>query len=276
MDYIAIKDLEVFAHHGVYDFETKKGQTFLVNAKFFLDLQPAGCSDDLHLTINYGTLCQEISGFLQEHTYQLLEAAAENCIRYLLLKYPLIQKIQLELDKPQAPISLPFSSVSVRLERQWHKVYLALGSNMGDREGYLVNAIEGLKQISGVRVDGVAEFLETAPYGYTNQATFLNTCVKLETILEAHELLEHLQALEQAAGRTREIHWGPRTLDLDILFYDDLICDSATLTLPHPDLQNRNFVLGPLMELCPHLIHPVYRKSIKDLYLQLKKQETQL
>jgi dihydroneopterin aldolase/2-amino-4-hydroxy-6-hydroxymethyldihydropteridine diphosphokinase len=136
-DEIRIDELEIFAHHGVYDFETQNGQKFYVNAVLYTDTHKAGATDELTDSTNYGEVCSFITDFLIKNTYKLLEAAAEKVTEAILLTFPLIKGVSFEIRKPEAPIGLPFGSVSVKIERFWHTAYIALGSNMGDKEKYL-------------------------------------------------------------------------------------------------------------------------------------------
>ena len=183
MDKIIITDLELFGRHGVYPEEQVLGQKFLVSAELFMDTRKAGKTDCLEESVNYGTVCHEIKTFLEEHTYHLIEAAAEHTAEYLLLQFPLLSQVTLELKKPWAPIGLSVESVSVKIARKWHTVYAALGSNMGDREAYLAGAVNALRDTEGIRVETVSDFLMTAPYGVTDQDPFLNGCMKLQTLL---------------------------------------------------------------------------------------------
>lgn len=269
-DQIKIENLEVYAAHGVFQEETREGQLFLVDVTLNTDLRQAGLSDQLTLSTHYGEVCEVINGYLREHTFQLIEAAAEHLAEELLLRFPLVISLALELKKPHAPIRLPFSNVSVKMERGWKKAYLGIGSNLGDRRKYLEQGISGLKnnlRIRKVRCSGV---LETKPYGGVEQGDFCNAAIELETLLPPYELLDFLHQLEEKAGRERKIRWGPRTLDLDILFYEDFISQDPVLTVPHPDMANRAFVLEPLSELCPWYLHPVTGKSIRQMLEELK------
>ncbi|MCD8341171.1 MAG: 2-amino-4-hydroxy-6-hydroxymethyldihydropteridine diphosphokinase [Clostridiales bacterium] len=265
MDELRIRGLRVFAHHGVYEEETRLGQTFVVNATLFLSTRQGGLTDSLEDTVSYAEVCQFLTDYLQAHTWKLLEAAAEHTCRALLLRYPLLRGAELELAKPSAPIPLPFDSVSVCISRSWRRAFLGLGSNLGDKKAYLDGAVEGLRRNPDIRVKAVSAYRTTKPYGGVAQEDFLNAAVEIETLLPPYELLDALHRLEQAAGRERLVHWGPRTLDLDILFYDDLVQDDADLTIPHPDLQNRRFVLEPMAELAPNLVHPVLRQTMGQL-----------
>ena len=110
----------------------------------------------------------------------------------------------------------------------------------------------------------------TEPYGYTEQDEFLNSVMKIRTILPPHELLDRLHELEQEANRVRVIHWGPRTLDLDILLYDDLILDDEELHIPHIEMHKRDFVLIPLAQIAPWVRHPVYNQTVQELLERLK------
>ena len=269
LDEIRIEELEVFANHGVFPEENVLGQKFLVSAVLYTDTRKAGQTDDLTASIHYGEVCAFIDRYLREHTFKLLERAAECLAEELLLNTNHLRKVRLEIKKPWAPVGLPLKTVSVSVEREWHDAVIALGSNMGDRQGYLDGAVEKLDVVQGCRVRKVSGFLETPPYGVTDQADFLNGCLKMETLLYPRELLEELHRIEQEAGRERIIHWGPRTLDLDIIFYDDLVCEEDDLCIPHVEMHKRKFVLEPLAEIAPYKRHPVYGKTVKEMLAEL-------
>ena len=268
-DEIRIEGLEVYAYHGVYPEEREKGQTFYVNATLYTDTHKAGLEDKLELSTNYGDVCLFINQWMKEYTYQLLETVAEKLSKAILLKYNLISSVDLEIRKPEAPIELPFGCVSVKVHRGWHKVYLALGSNMGDKEDYINGAIHALKEHPQIKVNKISDMIVTKPYGGVKQDDFLNGALEAETLLSPEELLEACHDIEDAANRRRTIHWGPRTLDIDILFYDKLIFESDTLVIPHPDLENRDFVLKPMNMLAPNFRHPVLKKTMAQLLQEL-------
>ncbi|HET7558627.1 MAG TPA: 2-amino-4-hydroxy-6-hydroxymethyldihydropteridine diphosphokinase [Limnochordia bacterium] len=134
------------------------------------------------------------------------------------------------------------------------RAFVSLGSNMGEPAAYLDAALLGLAELPKTRLAARSARYETAPVGKTDQPWFLNEVAELETSLAPHELLRGLFAIENRNGRVRTIRWGPRTLDLDLLLYGDLRHDDAELTLPHPRLTERAFVLVPLAELAPELV----------------------
>lgn len=269
MDQIRIENLEVYAHHGVFPQETQKGQIFVIDAVLYTDLKAAGMADELALSTNYGEVCHFIDDYLRENTFLLIEAAAEHLTKELLLHFQRIERLVLEIKKPHAPIGLPFSSVSVKIERGWKKAYLGIGSNLGDKQTFIEKGIEGLKDNPMIRDVKCSKIIATPPYGGVEQDDFLNAAIELKTLLTPYELLSFLHELEAEAGRERKVHWGPRTLDLDILFYQDFLSNDPVLTVPHPDMENRQFVLEPLNELCPWYFNPVTGKNIRQMYLEL-------
>ena len=270
-DKISIKNLEVFAHHGVFPEENKLGQKFLVSAVLYTDTRTAGITDDLTKSIHYGIVSQKITEFLQQHTYQLIETAAEQLVQELLLTTEHLQAVTLELKKPWAPVGLPLETVSVTITRAWHTACIALGSNMGDKKAYLDGAVKALSESSCCQVLKVSDYLVTAPYGGVEQDDFLNGCLTMRTLLTPHELLDRLHEIEQDARRERLIHWGPRTLDLDILLYDDLVMADETLIIPHVEMHLRDFVLKPLAQIAPWVRHPVFGMTVCQMLAQIEK-----
>lgn len=265
LDKIHIRNLEVFGRHGVLPEENRLGQKFVINATLYLSTRKAGLKDDLIGTIHYGDASRFMTSFMKEHTFKLIEAAAEQMARTMLLQFPGLEKMKLELLKPWAPIGLPLESVSVEIERGWHRAFVAVGSNLGDKEKYIQAGIAYLRDCEDCRVEQVSKLIATSPYGVTEQPEFLNGMIELKTLLEPLELLALLHEAEQEAGRERLLRWGPRTLDLDIIFYDDWMVDTQELKIPHPDMQNRTFVLEPLAELAPYLRHPLRNQTVEQM-----------
>lgn len=271
-DQIKITDLEVFANHGVFSEENKLGQKFLVSAVLYTDTRKAGKTDDLTASIHYGEVSAFITKYMKEHTYQLLERVAEILAEEMLKSISGLCKIDLEIKKPWAPVGLPLKTVSVKISREWHTTYIALGSNIGDSETYLNEAVEKIGQIPTCTVEKVSSYLVTEPYGVTDQPDFLNACLKLRTLLYPEELLKELNRIEKEAGRERIIHWGPRTLDLDILLYDDIVLEEDDLCIPHVEMHKRSFVLEPLAEIAPYKRHPVYGKTVREMLEEIQAQ----
>lgn len=270
MDKIQVKGLKVFAHHGVYPEESAQGQNFYVSATLDVDTRAAGLSDDLDASVDYGDLCLFIDRYMKKNTFKLLETVTENLAREILHRYPLVKSVEVSVSKPQAPIPLPFEDVSVTIQRKWHEAYIAFGSNMGDREEYIEEGLSALKHEQDVEVLQTSTIIETEPYGGVEMDPVLNGVVKVKTLLTPYELLKLCNKIEAAAGRERTVHWGPRTLDLDILFYDKLVLEDPTLTIPHIDMKHRDFVLKPMAEIAPGLVHPVYNKTMADMLDELE------
>lgn len=269
MDCISIKNLEVFSRHNVFDGENTLGQKFAIDMKLFLDTRKAGISDDIDKSIEYAGVCHFISAFIKGHTYKLIETTAERLAEDILIEYPILNKIELTVKKPWAPVGLPIEEVAVTIERAWHTVFLSLGSNMGDREEYIKKAIKQLSENDKIIIEKESRLIETEPYGMEQQGKFLNSAVKIKTLLDPVELLVFCKNLEKMAGRVKTEHWGPRPLDIDLIFYDKDIIDLEDLVVPHYDVKNRQFVLEPLCEIAPYYRHPIYNKSVKEMFNEL-------
>lgn len=266
MTKIKIKDLLVFANHGVLKEENSLGQKFIVSIEIdaFTNM-----SDSIDNTINYAEVCEFVESEMQNNTYALIETAANKLAKSIMLNYPLSNAVRVEIKKPWAPIGKNLDYVSVEFESKWHTVYIALGANLGDRRGHLLSAVDKIRQNPICRVNKVSDFIETKPVGYKNQNDFLNGCMEIETLYEPFELLEFLHKIEDEDGRTHDIHWGPRTIDLDIIYYDDIIIYNEKLVIPHKEMCKRFFVLKPLSELAPDKRHPVSGKTAYEMIAEL-------
>ncbi|QHQ62797.1 2-amino-4-hydroxy-6-hydroxymethyldihydropteridine diphosphokinase [Anaerocolumna sedimenticola] len=269
MDQIRITNLEVFGHHGVYKEENVLGQKFLVTVILYADLSKASGNDDLSRSVNYGEVCHFIKREVEKYTFKLIETLTEHLAREILIHFPLIEKVNLEVKKPWAPILLPIETVSVVMEREWHRVYLSIGSNLGDKEKNLKTAVELLKADNLCKVANVSNFIVTAPVGGVEQDDFLNGALEIQTLRTPFELLELIHEIEAKLKRERIIHWGPRTIDLDILYYDEIVINTENLIIPHPEIKNREFVLKPLYEIAPDYIHPIYKATTYQLLQDL-------
>jgi 2-amino-4-hydroxy-6-hydroxymethyldihydropteridine diphosphokinase len=149
------------------------------------------------------------------------------------------------------------------------RVFIALGSNLGDRRKNILEAVWRMEQRKGIKILKLSSIIETEPYGYKEQNKFLNGACLVETELSPRELLTALLEIEKAMGRERTIHWGPRNIDLDIIFYENFVIDEEELKVPHPDAHNRIFVMGPIAQIAPDYVHPVLKKSVTEIFNEL-------
>jgi len=151
--------------------------------------------------------------------------------------------------------------------------YIGLGSNVGDKADNIKKALEILDQFDGLKIVKVSSFYETEPVGYEDQDWFVNAVAKIETTLTAEQLLSIFKRAEKQIGRKDRVRWGPREIDLDLLFYDQIIVNTNDLIIPHPGLHERAFVLAPLAEIAPDFVHPIIKKTIAELLAGLRSQK---
>lgn len=273
MDSITIKNLEIFSNHGVLKEENVLGQKFLISCEIYLDTEAAGKSDDIEKSVNYSDICHTIKEIMEQNTFKLIERAAETISEIILLKYDKIQSIKTEVKKPWAPILLPLEYVSVLVERRWNTVFLSLGSNMNDKKANLELALSEFEKNEKIKNITVSDMIVTEPVGNVEQDDFLNCCVRFDTLYSPHELLDFTMETEKKAKRERLVHWGPRTLDIDIVLYGKQIIHDDRLTVPHIEMANRRFVLEPLCQLDPYAYNPALNKTAFTLFEELKTKE---
>ena len=290
LDKVIINKLECFGKHGVFKEENVLGQKFVVSAEMLVS---RSSNDDLATSVNYGEVSLFIDNIVRNKVFKLIETLAENIAEGILKNFN-VHEVTVKVEKPWAPVGLPLDSASVEIHRKWSKSYISFGSNMGEKSEYISNAIESIKANENIRVNKVSDIIVTKPYGGVEQDDFLNGCMEIETLYFPEQLLHFLQSLEQEAKRVRKVHWGPRTLDLDIvlyedeiinteeltvprtldldiLFYDNEIIDTVELHVPHIDMENRYFVLKPLSDIAPYAMHPIFHKSAIQMYKELEK-----
>ena len=265
MDEIRIEGLKVFAYHGVLEEESINGQDFYINAILRLSLQPAGISDELEQSVSYAEVCELIADVMRRKRFKLIESCAEAVSTALFGKYCRLRELELEVRKPQAPISEEFGCVSVRIVRKRHRVFIAYGSNAGDPEQHIEDGIASLDRDPMCRVKRMSGIIKSTPYGGVVQDDFLNGVLELSTLYEPEMLLKKLKEIEKEQGRVETLRWGPRTLDLDIILYDDIVMKTDELIIPHPDMCNRDFVMRPLAQIAPEVLHPVWHKTMAEL-----------
>lgn len=255
-DRIKLRGLRVRGYHGVLDSERRGGQEFLIDAVLNVDTRPAAATDDLSLTVDYAGLSERLAGIVAGEPVQLIETLAERLAQACLAE-PAVRQAEITVHKPNAPISLPFGDISVTIRRERRvPVVIALGSNLGDRRQELQRAVDELAATRGLRITAISPVYETAPVGGPEQPDYLNAVVLAETSRPAAELLQRAHTIEVAAQRTREVRWGPRTLDVDIIAYGAETSSDPVLTLPHPRAHERAFVLAPWRDADPGAVLP--------------------
>lgn len=270
MDKMFIRELELFGFHGVFEEEKRLGQKFIISLELDLDLKAAGRTVDLTKSVHYGELCEKVEQEFVRENYELIETAALKLADYILDEYKIINGVKVFLKKPWAPVKKHLDTVEIMIERKRHKAYIGLGSNIGDKEKYLKEAINKISSEKSVEIGKQSSFIVTKPWGYTEQDDFLNAVIEINTTLEPEELMDLLLKIEAELDRERIIKWGPRTIDLDIIMYDDLITSDEKVILPHPRMHEREFVLKSLNEIAPYLMHPVLNKRVFTLLEELK------
>lgn len=273
MDKMYIENLQIYGFHGVNQQEKDLGQRFIISAELFLDLREAGDSDNLNKTVNYAELCFEIEEQFTKQKYDLIESTVEKLAEFILLKHEIIERIKLKVKKPWAPIGKPVEYVAVEVDRKWHKAYIAIGSNIGNKEKNLLSAIELINKSTVTKVVSVSKFYETEPVGYLDQENFLNGAIEVKTLLSPKNLMKFLLEKEKELKRERIIKWGPRTIDLDILLYDNLVTFEQDIVIPHPRMEKRMFVLKPLSDIAPYIVHPLLNERIVDLMNKLTEEK---
>lgn len=269
MDKMFIRELELFGFHGVFEEEKKLGQKFIISLELELDLKTAGRTGDLTKSVHYGELCEKVEQEFVRESYELIETAALKLADFILDEYKIVNGIKILLKKPWAPVRKHLDTVEIIVERRRHKAYIGLGSNIGDKQKYLREAINKISAEKNIQIEKQSSFIVTKPWGYTDQDDFLNAVIEINTTLEPEELMELLLKIEIELDRERIIKWGPRTIDLDIIMYDDLITSEEKVVLPHPRMHEREFVLKSLNEIAPYLMHPVLNKRIFTLLEEL-------
>lgn len=256
MDRILIDDIRVMSLIGALPHEREAKQPLRVDLSIGLDLRDAGASDELDDTVHYGLVAERVVELAEESKHVLLERLAAD-IADTVLAFDRVEEVDVTVTKLRPPIPTPVQSTAVRMVRtraeaqvpplRRHEAIVALGSNLGDREGFLRFAVHELGNVTAM-----SQVFETEPIGGPDaQGAYLNMVVKVETSLDPYAFIRRCQRIEAGALRQRVVHWGPRTLDVDLLFFDEVSIDGPELTVPHPRTFERRFVLTPLSEVAP-------------------------
>ena len=237
-------------HTGCFDFEKKDGQKFIVSLELFVDRIKGCYTDELSDTVDYSKVYEITKEIVTSDSGNLIECLAQKIADGVLKADNRIEKVIVTVSKPEAPVKGIFETMEVTIERAKKEfVILSLGSNMGDREANILAAEEALKALPGIEGFTEASIYETEPVGLEDQPYFLNTCVGFYTDIEPFDLLDRIHVIENDLLRRREVHWGPRTIDIDIIFYGDKVIMKPELTVPHPRWYLRSFVTVPLREI---------------------------
>lgn len=266
---IIIESYEVTACHGVNPEEKTEPQRFVVSARLHLDIAAAAESDDIDKTVSYSAVCKRIKAFLSDEGKNLLEHLSLTLARDIMLAFPAVNRAEVTVKKPDAPMKGVFDWVGVQAVVTRNTAYIALGSSEGDRAAYLDRAIELLKQNPFVLSVLESGLIVTPPYGGVAQGEFLNSVARVVTLLDADGLFALMRDIENECGRVREKRWGDRTLDLDLVMFNDEVRGEGDLILPHPEMHKRDFVLRPLAEIAPYAVHPLIKKRVCELLADL-------
>ena len=250
LDKITLSKMEFEGHTGCLDFEKKGGQKFIVSLDIFIDRIKGCYTDELGDTVDYANIYEIVKEIVTGDSGNLIECLAQKISDGVLKADDRIEMVKVTVSKPEAPVKGIFETMEVSLERRRKEfVILSLGSNLGDREANILAAEEALRKLDGTEGFQYASIYETEPVGLEDQPYFLNTCVGFYTDIEPFELLDRIHVIENELLRTREVHWGPRTIDIDIIFYGERVIMKPELTVPHPRWYLRSFVTVPLREI---------------------------
>ncbi len=264
-DRITLSGVRGRGFHGVFEHERREGQEFVVDVELAVDLGPAGRSDDLADTVNYGEVGAAVLARIEGEPHDLVERLAE-LVADDALAHDAVDEVVVTVHKPQAPVGVPFGDVSVRLVRRREPVpvVVAVGANLpwgsSSPADTVASAVEALAHHPAVGAVRASAPVETEPVGGPDQPRYVNAVVLARTSLSPTSLLRELHALEAAFDRTREVRWGARTLDLDLVQYGDpaagtdVVSGRERLTLPHPRAHERGFVLVPWLDADPDAV----------------------
>ncbi|GGL42813.1 2-amino-4-hydroxy-6-hydroxymethyldihydropteridine diphosphokinase [Phycicoccus endophyticus] len=261
-DRVVLRGVRGRGHHGVFEHERREGQEFVVDVEAALDLAAAGRTDALVDSVDYGRLGAAVLARIEGEPFDLVERLAE-VIAQDVLAHSAVDEVTVTVHKPQAPVGVPFDDVAVRVVRRRAPlpVVLAVGANLpwgqSPPRDTVRSALEALAHHPALHDVRPSALVETDPVGGPEQPRYVNAVVLARTALSPASLLRELHALEAAFDRTREVRWGARTLDLDLVQYgdpatgSDVVSDREHLALPHPRAHERGFVLVPWLDADP-------------------------
>jgi dihydroneopterin aldolase/2-amino-4-hydroxy-6-hydroxymethyldihydropteridine diphosphokinase len=259
---IIIKDLILFGYHGVNEEEKIKGQEFLFNISILLDKDTAGRNgflkkDNIKNTVNYSEVIEIVKYINDNNKFDLLETLSNDIAKKILSFSPMIERVMVRVEKISPPISEKIGSVGAEIQvkkEEELKVFMSLGSNLGDREKNLRGAVDRIDRHRSIDVIKVSSIYETEPMYVKDQDSFFNIVIGagVGEGFSPFEMLGYLKSIEYSMGRKENtVKYGPRVIDIDILYFGETEIISDFLVIPHPRISERKFVLMPLNEIAP-------------------------
>jgi dihydroneopterin aldolase/2-amino-4-hydroxy-6-hydroxymethyldihydropteridine diphosphokinase len=277
---VTLEGVKLSAHLGCLDEEHGQSQEIRLD----IDLTVASPKEDsLAQVVDYRAVLATALEVVGRQHWNLLESLCCEIAHQLLLRFPKLIAVKVRVHTPEAPLGIPFTDLfaetTLTRDSDWpvHEdagpmtALVALGSNLGDRQETMRRALRGLGRMGFVRA--CSSLYATEPVGMREQPAFLNAVVRLESNIPPGELLARLKTLEADLGRKPALRWGPRVIDLDLLFYGDQVLQQDDLVIPHPRLHERGFVLFPLLEVAGDFLHPVFRQTVAELWLHWLEEE---
>lgn len=262
---LIIKELKIDAVIGCYDYERTQTQELVID--LILDLGNWDYTDELEHTVNYADVHAMITTLASNSDFLLVESLTKFLAQELFSRYQQIKKIAITISKPEVCTEKNCLIQASFTQSREYKVAIALGSNLNNPRQQLISAIEFISEI--VQNIKPAPIYKSSPSGFTEQDDFFNTCISGTTTLEPLELLVALKKIEKRMGKIEQFSNGPRIIDLDIILFADKSYQELFLTIPHPRLAERDFVLQPLAAIEPDWIHPELELSITELLARL-------
>ena len=267
---ILIKDLNLFGYHGVRNSEKKDGQNFRFNIEILLNKDNFLNEDDLENTLNYSEVIKLIKRINSDNRFNLLETLSQTIANRIMEMSSLIEKVSVKIEKTSPPIKENIESVGVeyildrksvegsgkgKLESSEVNVYMSLGSNIRNRENNLRKAVDLIGRSPNINIIKVSSIYETEPMYFKDQDSFYNIVLQaqVDRELSPFEIIGFLKGIEYDFGRRTGKKYGPRIIDIDLLYFGEMFIESDFLTVPHPGIEERKFVLVPLNEIAPEL-----------------------
>jgi dihydroneopterin aldolase/2-amino-4-hydroxy-6-hydroxymethyldihydropteridine diphosphokinase len=273
--YIKINAIKTSIIIGHFEYERLSSQPVEIYLKVKLANFTNDFNDELQNTIDYDELINYVVQSIENSKFRLLESLARFVCDKIFIQYPMIIKVDIKITKPNINKGIINSIWLHHKVKRVYKIALAFGSNANNLpQQYIINAIEMLgKYLTDIKV---SRFYQTKPFGYLEQSDFINCVIVANTVIKPQALLAEIKYIEKLLGKTEVILNGPRLIDIDLIFYDNMIIEDNFLQIPHKNMHVRDFVLMPLSELAPKWIHPILDKSVEELCVNLGKNNSNI